>query len=266
MKFWSAVVPVFSVLVLGLIIMWNLGTQTNLHVFKLPPMKVKLGKNISISETREIITYGGDGSCEDNVHRESLEKILNWWVKLAGELKVTYTLSMGSLIGAYRNNDVIPWDHDIDVFVSYQDLLKLAENAEPRNFDLGDGQVHMTVIPKSQHNVPMDNRKRYTCRGKETPKHVDQCSIQEPLIRIYHHWSFLDIFNYIDNGKQTLTAKHEYSVTKFKRMDILPPKPCLFMHVMCMCPNKPKNVLEQLYGPGFAKPNKVCQKNSWVNI
>ena len=252
--------------VMGLLVMWNLRNQPfNHRKFFQNSSKPDIAKSFrpTINRTKLRILYG-DGSCGDNPNRKSLTKILKWWIALARENNISYSLTCGSLLGAFRTNDIIPWDHDLDILIAYHDILKLDRLAGPRDFNPNDGKLHMTVIPKSQHNISMDDRKRYTCRGKESPKLVDQCSIQEPLVRIYNGWKFLDVFNYFDDGSGFLISLHENQKDSFRRTDIFPLKPCSFMGLSCTCANKPKKVLQYIYGADFETPKKKCKSKSWV--
>ena len=43
------------------------------------------------------------------------------------ENNIKYYLAYGTLIGAVRHHGFIPWDDDVDVFVSGEDFLKLKE-------------------------------------------------------------------------------------------------------------------------------------------
>ena len=43
-------------------------------------------------------------------------------------------LACGSLLGAWRDGDVIPWDTDLDVFTMDWDNIKLDSIQDKRNF------------------------------------------------------------------------------------------------------------------------------------
>lgn len=54
----------------------------------------------------------GDGSCSVNKDRKQWQKIFSRWVEIAKEKNIRYFLSAGSLLGAWRDGDVIPYDDD----------------------------------------------------------------------------------------------------------------------------------------------------------
>jgi phosphorylcholine metabolism protein LicD len=37
---------------------------------------------------------------------------------------IPYHLEGGTLLGIVRDNDLLPWDHDVDLSISVEDLLK----------------------------------------------------------------------------------------------------------------------------------------------
>lgn len=54
-------------------------------------------------------------------------EILIEFDRLCKEHSVTYFLAWGTLLGAIRHKGFIPWDDDIDVFVPYEDYVRLQE-------------------------------------------------------------------------------------------------------------------------------------------
>lgn len=111
--------------------------------------------------------YYGDLDCRENYRRKTMIAILRTWLKLAKENHIEYVFHFGSLLGIVRNNDVNPWDHDMDIMVSNRDILKLEKVGWPRtNPKARDGLSFINYIPNSQHNVSIDERKRWDCDGK----------------------------------------------------------------------------------------------------
>lgn len=43
--------------------------------------------------------------------------------------KINYSLAYGTLLGAYRHKDMIPWDSDIDLYIEKKDLAKFIKQA-----------------------------------------------------------------------------------------------------------------------------------------
>ena len=53
-----------------------------------------------------------------------LLKLLKIIDKTCKENNIQYWLDAGTLLGAVRHKGYIPWDDDIDIMVSYSDMLK----------------------------------------------------------------------------------------------------------------------------------------------
>lgn len=64
---------------------------------------------------------------------EIQKEMLNTAIKIdeiCSELNIKYTLSFGSLLGAIRHNGFIPWDDDLDIWMTKSDLDVFAEYCE----------------------------------------------------------------------------------------------------------------------------------------
>jgi hypothetical protein len=108
----------------------------------------------------------GDMDCSDNSLRPSLTAILKKWTEIAKQHNIEYALFWGSLLGIVRNNDVVPWDHDMDMLVRYKDIQVLEKLGWPRDIHEWDGNTYISAIPSSEHNKPMADRHRWNCKGK----------------------------------------------------------------------------------------------------
>lgn len=110
-----------------------------------------------------------EATCEDNPMRWQLKKLLSFWVEFAKAHQIGYTIMWGALLGIARVNDLLPWDHDIDILIDYKDLLKLKGIVEkPGTFNIYDGNVHIAIVPNltTQHSLTMYNRTRHSCFGE----------------------------------------------------------------------------------------------------
>lgn len=56
--------------------------------------------------------------------KEYERKILDYFVSICNKNKITYYLVFGTLLGAVRHGDFIPWDDDIDVALKPEDYYK----------------------------------------------------------------------------------------------------------------------------------------------
>ena len=108
----------------------------------------------------------GEMGCPDNPWREDLHYLLQNWVRISKQNNIEYVLAYGSLLGAMRDGDVIPYDSDIDILmdVTYFSIIKSLSVA--RNFNSSDGKIRLVVQPEFTLNIPVEKRKRFGCLGE----------------------------------------------------------------------------------------------------
>ena len=107
----------------------------------------------------------GDSSCPENSWRSGLKELLQSWIELCHKHNIQYMLAYGSLLGAVRNGDVIPYDSDLDVLVDKRFYPVLEKLSVKRNFSSGDGIIRLVVQPEFW-KFDSETRKRFTCEGK----------------------------------------------------------------------------------------------------
>ena len=104
--------------------------------------------------------------CPRNTNREEFKTLLRSWHFLADSHGIEYVIAMGSLLGQYRNNDLIPWDEDVDVLVDQTYYKVLKRFSQERNFKQGDDRdFHLVVHPEFETKLE-DDRQRWNCEGK----------------------------------------------------------------------------------------------------
>lgn len=67
--------------------------------------------------------------------KQEMLRILKYIDYISKKNNINYTLIGGSLIGAIRNNGIIPWDDDIDIGLMYNDYEKLIQAIEDDSND-----------------------------------------------------------------------------------------------------------------------------------
>ena len=135
------------------------------------------GLNLSYSGVLEWLeTYidkvdYGDNTCKPTKKRHTKEKtlvkLLQIWKAISVRYSITYFLTYGSLLGAVRNSDFLPWDRDIDVMVdiTYYDVLSSIDNR--RNFDPHhDAHFHVIMQNDLKMYRSSKTRRRQNCIGK----------------------------------------------------------------------------------------------------
>ncbi|WP_050612380.1 LicD family protein [Ligilactobacillus agilis] len=105
-------------------------------------------------------------------------EILKFYKDICDDNNLTYYLAYGTLIGAVRHGEFIPWDDDIDVFMPREDYNKLVEI--------------MDTIDDRYKLVSFENNKRFTA---PLPKIIDT---KTKLVQHYDFYERVELGLYID--------------------------------------------------------------------
>ena len=98
--------------------------------------------------------------------RGAYRELFRRWAALAEKHNVSYALACGSLLGQYRNEDMIPWDTDIDVYVDMKYYRHLKRLGHPRNFrGNSDDEYRLIVQPDFDVRGEREPR-RWNCVGE----------------------------------------------------------------------------------------------------
>ena len=90
--------------------------------------------------------------------------LLNTFDKMCQKYRIEYFCSSGTLLGLLRHNDFVPWDDDIDVFMTRDNLDKLRSNLPKSNVlklieyndkSYGSGKIFRAYKIKFTENCPV---------------------------------------------------------------------------------------------------------------
>ena len=132
------------------------------------------GNNLK-SEWIETLNYTvdyGDKTCKENRNGNPLKstfvKILRHWKSIADKHNIPYFLTYGSLIGAVRDSNFIPYDGDVDIMVDDSCFEALSNISNERNFtsSASDSNIYFVVQPYWRNESTTLNKKRVNCNGK----------------------------------------------------------------------------------------------------
>ncbi|PFX30660.1 uncharacterized protein LOC111323350 [Stylophora pistillata] len=209
--------------------------------------------------------YGEQG-CPDNPWRNAgLTELLQKWINICEQYNIEYILYGGSLLGAMRNNDIIPYDSDIDVLIDINYFTTMRRLAERRRFLRSDGKIHLVLQPEFTMNIPVEKRKRYDCQGKVTSKLMDECSFQEPLGRLFKGNLHIDIYHFYDRV-HFVDDPSDDKLKEYPKKDFYPFKPCNFMGFEASCPSNPWEISRIYFNTDdFLEPVYKCKNGTWVN-
>ncbi|XP_032227602.1 uncharacterized protein LOC116611341 [Nematostella vectensis] len=206
----------------------------------------------------------GDTNCSPNPWRPVLFELFKEWVKMAAKHKIEYILYAGTQLGQLRNQDIIPYDSDMDLLMDVNFFPKMKEIAVKRDFNNTDGKMRLVIQPEFDLDIPSTSRKRYKCDGGVTPSMVDQCSFQEPLGRLIKGEGHIDFYHFYDRGK-TIDDPSEEDDKVYQKTDLYPLRTCMFMGVNSTCPNHPFELLKAYFHHDrFMEPDRKCKGGEWV--
>ena len=108
-----------------------------------------------------------------------LEKLLNNTTNILKKNNIDYWLDFGTCLGAYRDNDFIPHDTDIDISICIKDLKKLKQIIEDKNLMIKN---NLKVV---RNDDDLFSLKLLKYKGNDTDKHVRRNGEDDPYIDIY---------------------------------------------------------------------------------
>ena len=114
----------------------------------------------------------GDKTCDEtkngNPNRAKFVRLLNHWNMISQNYNIPYFLVYGSLIGAVRNADFIPWDHDMDIIVDETFYETLSKIDNIRNFTSSDNGSNFHLVVQNYFRSDYSNmhKPRQNCLGQ----------------------------------------------------------------------------------------------------
>ena len=116
------------------------------------------------------IDYGASicGNKNGNPSKDVFIQLLDHWKAISEKYGIPYFLVYGSLIGAVRNADFIPWDTDVDIIVDESFYEVLASIDNKRNFvaNSDDANIHLVVQNFFRAQYLNQNKPRQNCSGE----------------------------------------------------------------------------------------------------
>jgi len=211
----------------------------------------------------------GDGTCSES-DREVYRDIFAKWKNVSATYQIPYFLTDGTLIGAARNGDIVPWDGDADIMVDGRFNEVIAAIADQRGFDRYDGVPRLVFQKDFRKPVPEDkkgtrlyyteHRRRWDCWGKQVDSQTDNCAFQEPFGRLIKNGHHMDLYDY--HYKDDII--HEAAGNRFPVSMVFPLKKCMMLNMEMPCPRQTVEYLKKIYGDGVLPPKYTCNNTKWI--
>ena len=124
------------------------------------------GKHVDFiypNNTKDFSVYG-DESCALNKDRNILAKLFEKWIDIARRENIEYFLTCGSLLGAYRNGNLIPYDSDLDLLINREDFEKIKPYHTKKKFKGTERDIFIYI--NRDFYLSYKERRRFSCTGK----------------------------------------------------------------------------------------------------
>jgi len=203
----------------------------------------------------------GESGCPVDSNHATLKELFKLWVNITDSLNVSYSLTHGSLLGAWRDGKLVPYDADLDVLVNHDEVPKLLQRVD-KSFRDTDNKIHLTI--HREYQTPIEKRNRYLCTGDKLIKgYMDQCSTLEPLGRLIKGITLhIDLVGYkVIND--TAYFQTEDKNKEFPLGMIQPYSNCKLAGFDTFCPRNPYELLNKIYNNKL-EPSKKCKGGQWV--
>lgn len=157
-------------------------------------------------------------------------------MKFLSTYNVKCWLGFGTLLGYYRDMDIIPWDDDIDVSMMFHDLFKLPKKQIIDNY----------VWEINPYTKPFKYNGRNTVSAR---------------LICMKTGIFIDVFgNYINSDKIIDSEKNKWNIK-----DVLPIVQTKFLGCETYVPNNIKEVLIDYYGDISIPKDKMEEYKKYKN-
>lgn len=170
-----------------------------------------------------------------------LHKLLKRVINIFNEENLLYTIAFGTLLGAMRYNNRMPWDDDVDLIIFDEKQFKNVVNSELFN------KENLGIVPTSFG---------YKIYDKNNYRRIKMESV----------YPFIDIFIYEPVNQKWFFARERSRKTWphsiYKDEDIFPLQTCLYDDMSVSCPNKPFNLLTSEYGDNWKHVVYICPSHT----
>jgi hypothetical protein len=179
--------------------------------------------------------------CSD-LHAHTLEVL----AKVMSKLDPNYFMFAGTLLGQVRNQDIIPWEKDLDVAIA-DTFHRNWVNFRPLFQRYGyivfkDGDVDVLRVCEHEDRV-------HSRSGNLPPWEISD-------YRLKNYFPYVDMYRVVQKRPpSTMVHVMPFRQHTFELNDIYPVQPCFLRNYTMQCPQNGGNILRKLYGKEFMKPD-----------
>jgi len=172
----------------------------------------------------------------------TIRKMLNDIDQLFNQNNIIYWMDGGTLLGAVRHQDVIPWDDDGDLAIMEEDeykLLKLESLLNQKGYGLSDCWCGYKIFPLDGTEIKIQNRNwQWNDKSYEGP-----IKYKFPFIDILLVHKEKDKYHFSNDKVKTVWPNYYHNI-----IDLFPLKRYKFNNFTLNGPNNPIPYLDRAYG------------------
>ena len=222
--------------------------------------------------------------CIENNSKAKIDQNFAEVIKLLNSNNIHYWLCHGTLLGIIRDNDLIPWDHDIDIAVWYNKKLKFffINLMKENNFQLKEKYLIeddlITFTKSGGREVDINfyekkilNNKQFAYIKWFVPKNLLMKFLEAISMSSTYSGTFKFIFNKLSFFESIFEKIKIFLIKKkyfHKSIGYTQPlkllekfKKIKFNSVSVSVPYFSEEYLEYVYGPDWKKP---IRKYNWI--
>jgi len=180
--------------------------------------------------------------CTDNKILNQLRNLLFMFNILAHENDITWWVDGGTLLGAMRHDNIIPWDDDADISIMESDkekLLKLKDKFNYYNIGIVKFWGGYRIFYKHGDNIHHENR-NWNWHNSDVK---EKFNYKYPFVDIFFVKSIDGKYQYADESVREIYSKFYY-----ESLELFPLKRKSFDNFYVNIPHNPIAFLNRAYG------------------